>query len=159
MFCFDNVCELTQVNASGNYFWHIVQCYWLIYSNTKLYVVMRKVSTSQSLIKWYLTNVPLDGRVWHKDVFRWVRALGCGQDASGGSKNISGPVGIPLKKGCLYKGLPWSIDRPARMPDSLLKFQTVYWKASACSSGWSRYLSLPSTRQDLTQSQWTEGRL
>ena len=62
-------------------------------------VVMCKVSTSQWLIKRYLTNVPPDGRVWHKAIFRWVQAQGRGPDASCSSKNASGPVGVTLKRG------------------------------------------------------------
>ena len=61
--------------------------------------MMCKISTSQSLIKRYLTNVPPDGRVWHTAFFRWVQSQGHGPDASGGSKNVSDPVGIPQAPG------------------------------------------------------------
>ena len=47
---------------------------------------------------WYLMNVPPDGRVWHKAIFRWARALGRGPDSPGGFKNASG---ITLKRGAL----------------------------------------------------------
>ena len=60
---------------------------------------MCKVSTSQWLMKWYLTNIPPDGRVWYKAFFRLVRVQGRGVDAFDGSKNASGPEGIPLKRG------------------------------------------------------------
>ena len=59
---------------------------------------LKSLGMKQWLIKQYLTNVPPDGRVWHKAFFRWVRAQGCGPDTSGGPKNTLGPVSIPLKR-------------------------------------------------------------
>ena len=71
--------------------------------------------------------------------FRWVQLQGCGPEASGSSKNASGPVSIPLKNVSQVPGnKPKSLQRglkprgtaslrleeinpPARMPDSLLK--------------------------------------
>ena len=43
---------------------------------TFVYILMCKVGTSQSLIKRYLTNVPPDGRVWHKAYFSVVPGTG-----------------------------------------------------------------------------------
>ena len=34
-------------------------------------------------------------------LFRWFRAQDRGPDTPGGSKNASGPIGIPLKRGAL----------------------------------------------------------
>ena len=39
---------------------------------------------------------PTSVRVWYKAVFRWVQSQGRSPDASGTSKNASGPVGISL---------------------------------------------------------------
>ena len=48
---------------------------------------------------WYLSFIPPTVRVWHKAFFRWVQAQGLSRDMPGSSKNASGPVGIPLKRG------------------------------------------------------------
>ena len=47
----------------------------------------------------YLSAVPPTERVWHKPFLRWVRAQGRSPDAPSIHKNVSGPVGIPLKMG------------------------------------------------------------
>ncbi len=47
----------------------------------------------------YLSTVTPTGRMWHKAFLRWVREQGRSPDSPGDSKNASGPVGIPLKKG------------------------------------------------------------
>ena len=49
----------------------------------------------------YLSVVPPTERVWQKAFLRWVRVQGCIPDTPGITKNASGPVGIPLKKGRL----------------------------------------------------------
>ena len=38
-------------------------------------------------------------RVAQGHFFRWVQAQDCGRGTPSGSKNASGPVGIPLKRG------------------------------------------------------------
>ena len=51
----------------------------------------------------YLSYVPPTDRVWHKDVFSWVRVQSNRPDMLGGSKNASSPVGMLLQKGCLRR--------------------------------------------------------
>ena len=48
--------------------------------------------------KRYLSAVAPTGRVWHKEILRWARAQGRSSDAPGIPKNVSGPVGILLKR-------------------------------------------------------------
>ena len=127
-------------------------------------VVMCKVSTSQSLIKRYLTNVPPEGRVWHKAFFlgrsgrgpwsRCVRRL---------QKCLVSRRHSPKKKRLWRQAINLTPPRRVKTWVTALwnsrkltvrhECQTVCWKVSAQSRIWSSwYLSLFPTRQDDTRS-------
>ena len=115
----------------------------------------------------YLSHVLLFGRVQHKAFLRWVRAQSHSQNTPIGSKKASSLVGIALKKVPQApndkhspseegqskgrrlpkaKGVqPW--DMNARLPRAPRSSSI-----DGNSQHITRYLSLPPTRQDLTQS-------
>ena len=100
---------------------------------------LKSLCTKQWVAQRYLTNVPLDGRAWHKAFFGWVRAQGYDQPANKGnpSKESSNLGGSPLR----FK----EINHPAKMPDSQSKKQGLIQLFSY--SQWETYrLSLTITQ-------------
>ena len=82
--------------------------------------------------------------------FKWIRAQARGPDTFGGSKNTSGPVGIPLKKGVpqapgdkpnsSWRRVKACGNGTLRLEELTVWYgcQTVRWKTSA----WSRHFSV-----------------
>ena len=66
-------------------------------------VVMCKISTCQSLIKQYLSSVPLTGRVWHKTFFKVVPGAGREPTRVQHSQKCLGPRRHSPKKGHLRR--------------------------------------------------------
>ena len=64
---------------------------------------MKKVTAANGDYLVYLLRAPPNGRVRYEVFLRWVWAQGRSPDIPGDSKNTSGLVGIPLKRGMA----PW----------------------------------------------------
>ena len=76
-------------------------CTWVSQKLCDILVTRGTIRQLWALLRYLSRSLPNE-RIWHKPFFlRWVQAQASNPDTPGGYKNASGPVGIPLKGGCL----------------------------------------------------------